>query len=454
MKKYCLLVLSIFLLFPFTAHAQPVDISVNVQQAFSPQARLLMFDGQGYTVVDSSLQISQGSYGFTLPSGFQKGMYRVDVGKNIKLNLVVGDETSIDVNTVVFAPEDSLRSAQSVENNTYWRFQRQKELHSQRGWLIRSLMDYYPDSSTFRNNLQVELQRLNHELNRFAEKLIQTNQNLLVSSYIKLEQRPVTSDSKKNELTKLVATWWNSIDLHNPLIKNSPALRDRVWAYMENFFNDDFYKEEQDREFTRGTYALLELPMDIEVKRAIRDILINGFVDSDYQDVYEYLQYTAFDGLDPLKKSESKEKLKRTVRAKVGEKALDFLIEPLQGKSINLSKIKADYKLVLFWSSWCPHCIDAMPRILEIYNRYKDLGFEVIAVSLDDEPISWERYVNDLNINWINVRIPYSPDNDVYATYDVHETPRMFLLGKNLEIISKPSTIRQLEVRLRRAICR
>lgn len=454
MRRVGLLAIFTLSVFSFTAHAQPVDISVNILQAFSPQARLLKFDGQGYTVVDSSLQISQGSYRFTLPSGYQKGMYRVDVGKNIKLNIVVGNETRIDVNTVVFAPDDSLRSNASVENNTYWKFQRQKALHGQQTWLIRSLMDYYPDTSTFQNILRDEVKRLSNELNRFAEELIQSNHNLLASEFIRLEQRPVACDSDKVTPDQLVSAWWSTIDLHNPLIKNTPALSERVWAYMENYFSDDFYKEEQDMEFIRGVHALLARPMDIEVKHALREILINGFVDSDYQDVYEYLQLTAFDDLEPLRKPEPEDKSKKKPRVKVGEKALDFRLQPLQGSPINLSNINADYKLVLFWSSWCPHCIHAIPKILEIYKTYKDMGFEVIAISLDDESASWERYVRDLNLHWINVRIPYSPENDVYAVYDVHETPRMFLLSKDLEIVSKPSTIRQLEVRLRRAFCR
>jgi alkyl hydroperoxide reductase subunit AhpC len=93
-----------------------------------------------------------------------------------------------------------------------------------------------------------------------------------------------------------------------------------------------------------------------------------------------------------------------------------------------------------------------MPQIIEVYNKYKDKGFEVVGVSLDDDANAWEHYVRDLNLDWINVRIPYTEDELVYSIYDVHETPRMFLLSRDLEIISRPSTTRQLEAKLRRQL--
>jgi thiol-disulfide isomerase/thioredoxin len=140
----------------------------------------------------------------------------------------------------------------------------------------------------------------------------------------------------------------------------------------------------------------------------------------------------------------------KSPKTKVGEKAFNYTSCSEEGHPVTLAKVNADYKLVLFWSSWCPHCVEAMPRLRSIYDDYKSRGLEVIAISLDDEPLVWQHYIKDLELDWINVREPYSPDHHIYKAFDVHETPRMFLLSRDLTILSKPSTVRQLEVRLRR----
>jgi thiol-disulfide isomerase/thioredoxin len=452
MRRIGLLFLSVLFVLPLATNAQAVDISVRVLQAFSPQAKLSVFNGNGFTPVDSSLQLSQGYYKFSLSKGYPKGIYRVEVGKNIKFNIVVSNEPVIDVNTVVFAPEDSLKSTQSVENNLYWRYQKKKKIHSQQSWLIASLMDYYSDTSTFRNELREELSRIDISLHSYAEQLITSSPNLLASQLVRLEQKPVLESNREYKPNELISLWWSKINLHNPVITHSPALPERVWQYMDHFFNDDLDKEQQDIEFTRGVHTLLSLPMSLDVKSNLRDILVDGFANSDYHDVYEYLVYTSFGELEPLEESKPIQTSEKKVRARVGDKAYDFTIVPLDGEFTKLSAVDADYKLVLFWSSWCPHCIDEMPQIIEVYNKYKDKGFEVVGVSLDDDANAWEHYVRDLNLDWINVRIPYTEDELVYSIYDVHETPRMFLLSRDLEIISRPSTTRQLEAKLRRQL--
>lgn len=440
-----------FLIFPFLflysslVYSQEVEINVTVIQAFSPQAKLLRYNGQQFTVVDSSMQISQGTYRFMLKEGYSRGVYRVEVGKSININFLVNNEPIIDIRTVVFAPDDSLRSNKSAENNLFWQYQREKKRYGQQIWLLRSLKDFYPKGSPFLQSLNNEEIRLQRELYSTASLLAQSNQKLLSSVYISLEQQPVDFSTDLS----LPDLWWGQIDFNNPLILLSPAFKERLWAYMENFFSDDIDKEEQDMAFIKGIHQLMAIPKNIEILRALREMLIAGFADTDYVDVYDYLHYTSFGELKALSQR-PKSLARKAPKTKVGQQAYNFTSCTEKGQSVTLSKVDADFKLVLFWSSWCPHCVEAMPRLRSIYDEYKDKGLEVIAISLDDESLVWLHYIKDMKLDWINIREPYSPDHQIYKIFDVHETPRMFLLSRDLTILSKPSTVRQLEVRLRR----
>jgi cytochrome c biogenesis protein CcmG/thiol:disulfide interchange protein DsbE len=66
-------------------------------------------------------------------------------------------------------------------------------------------------------------------------------------------------------------------------------------------------------------------------------------------------------------------------------KAPDFSLPDLDGKTVRLSDSAGKVRLVDFWATWCAPCREEIPGFKEIYAKYKDRGFELIAISMDDE---------------------------------------------------------------------
>ncbi len=69
--------------------------------------------------------------------------------------------------------------------------------------------------------------------------------------------------------------------------------------------------------------------------------------------------------------------------AQVGAKAPDFTLKNADGQDVTLSDLKGKVVLVNFWATWCGPCVREIPDFLEVYDEYKDKGFEIIGVSLD-----------------------------------------------------------------------
>ena len=69
--------------------------------------------------------------------------------------------------------------------------------------------------------------------------------------------------------------------------------------------------------------------------------------------------------------------------AQVGTKAPDFTLKNADGQDVTLSDLKGKVVLVNFWATWCGPCVREIPDFLEVYDEYKDKGFEIIGVSLD-----------------------------------------------------------------------
>lgn len=72
------------------------------------------------------------------------------------------------------------------------------------------------------------------------------------------------------------------------------------------------------------------------------------------------------------------------------------------GVELKLSSLKGNYVLVDFWASWCGPCRRETPNVVRLYNKYKDRGFTVYSVSLDDNMDAWKAAIAQDGMTWPN----------------------------------------------------
>ncbi len=56
------------------------------------------------------------------------------------------------------------------------------------------------------------------------------------------------------------------------------------------------------------------------------------------------------------------------------------------GRVLTSESLKGKVVLVNFWATWCPYCRKEKPVIEDFWNDYRDRGFEVVSISIDDTP--------------------------------------------------------------------
>ena len=73
-----------------------------------------------------------------------------------------------------------------------------------------------------------------------------------------------------------------------------------------------------------------------------------------------------------------------------------------EGKTVSLSDFvsKNKYTLIDFWASWCGPCRKEMPNVVEAYKAFKDKGFGIVGISLDENADKWKEAITALNITW------------------------------------------------------
>lgn len=148
--------------------------------------------------------------------------------------------------------------------------------------------------------------------------------------------------------------------------------------------------------------------------------------------------------LDAKTKSSARvQKLEKRLQAlegtEIGKQFVDIKGTTPDGKELSLSDYagKGKYVLVDFWASWCPPCRKDMPNVVKAYNKYKNKGFEIVGVSLDDDKTAWEKGIKDLNITWPQVSDLKGWKTELGAAYAVNSIPHTLLLDKEGKIIAK-----------------
>lgn len=66
--------------------------------------------------------------------------------------------------------------------------------------------------------------------------------------------------------------------------------------------------------------------------------------------------------------------------------APDFSLPDLSGGQLKLSSYRGKVVLLDFWATWCDPCRDEVPQFVDLQNKYRDQGFQIIGVSMDDSP--------------------------------------------------------------------
>lgn len=131
-----------------------------------------------------------------------------------------------------------------------------------------------------------------------------------------------------------------------------------------------------------------------------------------------------------------KEKIGQLKQINIGGIAPDIDLPGPDGKNISLSSLRGKYVLLDFWASWCGPCLAEVPNVKEIYERYKDQGFEVYGVSLDDKKETWEKAISQHSLAWTHVSSLKGWKCPVAKQYNVTGIPRMYLLDKEGRIVA------------------
>ena len=109
----------------------------------------------------------------------------------------------------------------------------------------------------------------------------------------------------------------------------------------------------------------------------------------------------------------------------------------------NLTNLTTPYTLVVFGASWCPKCMEELPKLIQNYVKWRNLGLEVVYISLDTDQQVFEQSVKSYPFfaycdykKW---------ESQVAQDYYVFGSPTFYLLDAKRKILLRPNSISQVD---------
>jgi peroxiredoxin len=116
--------------------------------------------------------------------------------------------------------------------------------------------------------------------------------------------------------------------------------------------------------------------------------------------------------------------------ADIGDKAMDFTLRDSNGADVNLNGAIKGNKAVLlvFWATWCPHCVNEVPQLKQLDAAYGNKGLKILAIDVGESAKKVQSFARQEGIDYT---IMLDLENAVANQYGVTGIPSNILVDDN-----------------------
>jgi thiol-disulfide isomerase/thioredoxin len=132
-----------------------------------------------------------------------------------------------------------------------------------------------------------------------------------------------------------------------------------------------------------------------------------------------------------------------------GAKVPNFAVPSLEDPNLLLSNRTLEGKVYLmdFWATWCKPCVQEMPFLHEVYESFKDRGFEVVSLSLDRSAARIAPFRQKWPMPWKHAYLDGGFRSEIAQKFEVNSIPKPILVDRTGTIIGVGRELRGQQLR-------
>ncbi|WP_309642578.1 thioredoxin family protein [Flavobacterium sp.] len=395
------------------------------------------FTAQESFPLDKTTTDSNGNFAITYSADYI-GAALLEITKGKKVIVLLNHENYElqwdDMNT-----SKSMKFINSPENSTFDKgltlYQNTQEKKSGITYLI-PFYENEPQKSSF---FKTELNQLNAVIPNYLNSL---SDKTYASYYLKIRTLiadfPLSTKRYPERIPELEKQC-TDLNFNDQRLIHSGLYYELLDTYVATL---EHYGEKKAQHLNAGIDAILaSLKSNPDLKQNVAEHLFNQL---EKRSLFESSQYIALAMLtDNTCQLDDKHKALFEQYRKMGNGKTAPDISFFNEHKSSLYDLKNKYKLVVFGASWCPKCVEEIPKLKTFYDRWvKQYNLEIVFISLDDQKKDYDNFIKDFP--WISSCDFNKWETQAAKDYCVFGTPTMYLLDSKNTIQIKPISAEQV----------
>lgn len=407
--------------------------NINIKGNFkntgkSQYVYLYKYVASEYYKIDSS-KLAEGEFKFK-NKDYVRGLYRLGTSAEKSFNIILSpSEPEVEVKADLADLANTIVVQGSKENELFGVFNTYNKKYSaefakldQLAQPIVAIRATEPEKFNSEiKKLQAMLDSLNKQRSFYYMQFALDNKSYFASKFA----IPYLIDDAATK-----ETYFSADDFSDPELVRADILSTKMVMYLQRFSGQQLAQLQEESAY------LLSLPAKGSPnKEAFYIALIKIFspYDQDYTRFLAQAYRVEYPQSYVAKKLESE--LPKGA-PKVGDTAPDIKLNNPGGKQISLSSLKGKIVLIDFWASWCGPCRMENPNVVKAYHKYKDKGFTILSVSLDESKDKWTQAIQKDGLLWENhISDLKGWQSSAAQLYQVRGIPATFLVGKDGKVV-------------------
>ena len=235
-----------------------------------------------------------------------------------------------------------------------------------------------------------------------------------------------------------MSDYWRDTDFSDTTLISSKALDEKLVGFFFSFTDGDEQRFDSLSKVGLG-FILDKAKVNMRMYEYILEFALNGYSAMGRDQVTDYLlnypqlvegEITMEEGLRLDSITEPYQKVK------VGARVPDFSGVAIDGRSYRLYDSKAQYIIVVFWSTDCEYCHDFLVQIRKNLDLKSDFELVTFALAEDKEEVT--RTVKKMRLPGYHFYDDLRWEGKAFLDFHITSTPTVFLVDADKTIVCKP----------------